>query len=213
MLTLHSNCSAVKTKKTPTFPFYISSLNSWKWWTSVQHSKAVTYWSFSIQKPAHAKFCAGITPLTAEATGLAGTWACAEAELSRGGLAPPFPADYGKWVSVRARAQTLPRRLGGGGGLRLESAWANCTSVCPERRGEWAPSSSRLTEGSLYLFWGGCCDEDCPLPLVLCVRLCSSGVCLLPSAKQLPLGRRRWEGVGDGDGRTGKGGAGGRAGS
>lgn len=50
-----------------------------------------------------------------------------------------------------------------------------------------------------------------PPPPALCVRLGSSGVCLLPSAKQLPLGRRGWGGVGDGDGRTGKGGAGSRA--
>ncbi|KAF6100025.1 hypothetical protein HJG60_011731 [Phyllostomus discolor] len=77
------------------------------------------------------------------------------------GLVPPFTPDNGKRVSVRERAQTWPGRRGGG--LRLESAWANCTSVCPEPRGEWAPSSSRLTEGSLYLFWGGCCDDDgCP---------------------------------------------------
>lgn len=45
------------------------------------------------------------------------------------------------------------------------------------------------------------------MPLALCAQLGGSGVCLLPSAKQLPLGRREWGGVGDGDGRTGKGGA------
>lgn len=91
------------------------------------------------------------------------------------GLAPPLTTDNGKRVSVRERAQTWPGRRGGG--LRLESAWANCTSVCPERRGEWAPSSSRLTEGSVYFFWGGCCDEECPPPPA-CVSDSAAVVCV-----------------------------------
>lgn len=76
------------------------------------------------------------------------------------------------------------------------------------RRGE----SGRHLLGSLRALpvLGRLQRRGVPPDLALCVRLCSSGVCLLPSAKQLPLGCRGWGGVGDGDG-TGKGGAGGRA--
>lgn len=50
------------------------------------------------------------------------------------------------------RASERVRKRGRGAGV-VGYAWrahgqTNCTSVCPERRGEWAPSSSRLTEGS-----------------------------------------------------------------
>lgn len=61
-----------------------------------------------------------------------------------------------------------------------------------------------LTESSLYLFWGGCCDEDSPPPPAFCAQLGSSGVCLLPSAKQLPLWRRGGEGLATGTEVQGK---------
>ncbi|CAK7289376.1 hypothetical protein VULLAG_LOCUS445 [Vulpes lagopus] len=65
--------------------------------------------------------------------------------------APPGPASLALTTGSEPTAGRVRRRGRGAGAVG--DAWrahgqTDRTSVCPERRGEWAPSSSRLTEGS-----------------------------------------------------------------
>lgn len=65
--------------------------------------------------------------------------------------APPGPASLALTPGSEPTAGRVRRRGRGAGAVG--DAWrahgqTDCTSVCPERRGEWAPSSSRLSEGS-----------------------------------------------------------------
>lgn len=197
MLAPHDYCRAEDGKKSSTFLcFCISFLNCWKSRTFVQRTSRVICWGFSLPQWIDSELCLGISPLFGGDSRIG--W-----NLSRR-RSSPNPGRDGALAGSASLPQTTGsgwasrrlRKRGRGAGA-VGYAWrahgqTNCTSVCPERRGEWAPSSSRLTEGST---WAGCCDEECPPTPALCVRLGSSGVCLLPSAKQLPFGRRGWGGV------------------
>lgn len=111
------------------------------------------------------------------------------------------------WTTGSRWASGRVRKRGRGAGV-VGYAWrahgqTNCASVCPEQRGEWAPSSSRLTQGSAC-FGEAAATRSAPRPQP-CGSDSAAAVCVYCQVRSsYPWGAGGWEGLAAGTEAQGK---------